>query len=554
MYIPSQFFNKSKAQVEYLIVGGGGAGGFFTFINGIPNTYAGPAGGGGGAGGFVSGTIDLLLGNAYPIQVGTGGIDVGNDATNGGDTKAFGLTAYGGGSGGEQISLYDFAGPGAGASGGGGCGNQTTTSGSAIYGSQGNDGGIGALYLFLGNGVYSGGGGGGGASVKGANAAQIGGSLGRIQGGAGGNGKAWSDGKYYSGGGGGGSWSTSTTSLASATGGIGGGGQGGSKGFGTAVSGSPNTGGGGGGGEGVRNGGSGIVKVRYPATSIADIKFIGGQTTFSSSYIYHIFTTSSILYTYKPAEIPTASVSTTIDFLIVGGGGGGGSVNGGGGGAGGYISYTDLINAGSYTVIVGNGGTGGNDGTNGQNSSIFSIVANGGGRGGSGNTGEAGGIGGSGGGTNCNGGLFNGGAASGSTLFPSQGNSGGGSNISDRAGGGGGAGQVGGPSYESCQGGDGLQWLDGNYYAGGGGGQWYADANNGGRGGGGRGEAGSPATSGTPNTGGGGGGGNGSVGNGGSGVVKLRYVSGSIFATGGNIEVSGSYVYHTFTSSSTFAF
>lgn len=305
MYIPSQFFNKSKTQVEYLLVGGGGAGGFFPFINNIPNTYSGPSGGGAGAGGFVSGTIDLLLGNAYPIQVALGGIDVGNDAKNGGDTTAFGLTAYGGGSGGEQISLYDAAGPGSGSSGGGGYGNQTTVSGSAIYGSQGKDGGIGANYAFLGGGVYSGGGGGGGASVKGGNAFQSGGNLGKIKAGAGGDGKAWSDGKYYSGGGGGGSWSTSTTSIASAVGGIGGGGQGGSKGFGAAQSGSPNTGGGGGGGEGVRNGGSGIVKVRYPATSISDVKFVGGETTYSSSYIYHTFNSSSVLYTYKPAIIPT---------------------------------------------------------------------------------------------------------------------------------------------------------------------------------------------------------------------------------------------------------
>ena len=255
--------------------------------------------------------------------------------------------------------------------------------------------------------------------------------------------------------------------------------------------------------------------------------------------------------------------SKLVEFLIVAGGGGGGSVAGGGGGAGGYISSSIFITASSYSVTIGNGGNGGNDGTNGGNSSIFSIAANGGGRGGSGTTSDSGSVGGSGGGAGANVGGFcgNGAQNSGSILFPNQGNRGGcGQTPSGqlRAGGGGGASTVGGPGFESSQGGDGKAWLDGNIYAGGGGGKWEsAEICNGGIGGGGCGQTGGgiSATSGTPNTGGGGGGGNGSVGNGGSGIVKLRYNSGSIMnATGGTITVSGSYVYHSFTTSGTFSF
>jgi hypothetical protein len=38
------------------------------------------------------------------------------------------------------------------------------------------------------------------------------------------------------------------------------------------------------------------------------------------------------------------------------------------------------------------------------------------------------------------------------------------------------------------------------------------------------------------------------------GIVSIGYVSGSLRATGGQITISGSYVYHTFPSSSTFSF
>ena len=78
----------------------------------------------------------------------------------------------------------------------------------------------------------------------------------------------------------------------------------------------------------------------------------------------------------------------------------------------------------------------------------------------------------------------------------------------------------------------------------------------GGQGGGGRGQdyQNNPANG--VNTLGGGGGGAYSTGsNGGSGIVKMRYISGSVNgATGGTISVSGSYVYHTFTGSGQFTY
>jgi len=103
-------------------------------------------------------------------------------------------------------------------------------------------------------------------------------------------------------------------------------------------------------------------------------------------------------------------------------------------------------------------------------------------------------------------------------------------------------------------------------YAGGGGGSYAGitfeyRGGRGGRGGGGDGaqELSRNAITGAVNTGGGGGGGvhttEFSASAGGSGIVKLRYTSGSIInATGGTITVSGSYVYHSFTTSGTFSF
>jgi hypothetical protein len=272
----------------------------------------------------------------------------------------------------------------------------------------------------------------------------------------------------------------------------------------------------------------------------------------------------------------TASVRV---LAVAGGGGGGGNCTtcgGAGGGGGGGILYNGSVNVsgGGTAITVGGGGAGGaggastrTHGSNGGNSSFGgSVIAVGGGGGGAqlGTAGNAGGSGGGGsggsspaagaGGAGTAGQGFAGGAGSGSGLG---------------GGGGGGAGAVGvaGPSASGGAGGAGLNinsLIGINVtYGGGGGGATYTNAGtagSGGSGGGGTGGAynsGTGPIAGTANTGGGGGGatGNNSGGtgaSGGSGVVIVRYPTGTVTATGGTITTSGSDTIHTFTSSGTF--
>ena len=115
-------------------------------------------------------------------------------------------------------------------------------------------------------------------------------------------------------------------------------------------------------------------------------------------------------------------------------------------------------------------------------------------------------------------------------------------------------------------GGSGSVWVNGMFYGGGGGGYGtffipgQARGGAGGNGGGGAGQTGdAPGVSGTPNTGGGAGGGYSGDANqnntGGSGVVILRYTSGSVMgATGGTVQITGSNVYHFFTGSGQFIY
>ena len=256
-----------------------------------------------------------------------------------------------------------------------------------------------------------------------------------------------------------------------------------------------------------------------------------------------------------------------IDYLIVAGGGSSGGDNAGGGGAGGYLSATSYtLDWGTeYTTNVGAGGVG----TNGNNSTFLGFTSIGGGAGG-GNTqtGSDGGSGGGGayfefsypGGSGSLGQGFNGGTGYGSTpLEP------GGQNTDGAGGGGGGASEVGADGSEPLgiptggNGGDGLQWLDGNYYAGGGGGgvPGGGTTSTGGLGGGGNGgdksdnPAGEP---GEPNTGGGGG-----VGfqpkSGGSGIIIIRYQSEwPLSQSGDRMYPSGGYWYHEFLQTGTSSF
>jgi hypothetical protein len=237
----------SSIDIEYAVIGGGGAGGY-----GENNI-----GSGGGAGGLLTDTDTLSVGS-YPIVIGAGAaFAYAGTARNGSSSTFNSLSAIGGGGGGS----YGWYSGGDGGSGGGHGGLATS--------GQGNNGGS------ISNSSTSVGCGGGGAGAAGydsyypyymSEASSTG------FGGAGYNLSAWStatstgvNGYYAGGGAGGNNWYGGYEVL----GGSGGGGKGGDAWATTSAdSGVTNTGSGGGGGMpsvgvGGGNGGSGLVIVRY---------------------------------------------------------------------------------------------------------------------------------------------------------------------------------------------------------------------------------------------------------------------------------------------------
>ena len=277
--------------VDVLIVAGGGGGG------------AG-RGGGGGAGGMLYRTGLSVTAQAYTITVGNGGAGAtdntsSNAATNGQDSVAFSVTAKGGGRGGSGVTGTTSLSIGA---AGGSSGGTTHGADGEIASNQGTFSGWTAKGTAGGNGSGSdneSAGGGGGAGGDGSSGDASG------NGGTGGpgfqNDYRTGSNQYYAGGGGGGFGADS--GATSGAGGNGGGGSGsagtstGSSGAGTGVgpatAGTSNTGGGGGGGcyrdsgfgtnEYGAAGGSGIVVVRYNATSgiqgVADLTLQSVDTT-----------------------------------------------------------------------------------------------------------------------------------------------------------------------------------------------------------------------------------------------------------------------------------
>ena len=247
----------NNLSVQYLLVGGGG---------GAPG-YGGSDGGGGGAGGFLTGTTKLPIGT-YHIEVGKGGAGgnynlraagYANDgehgtspgARNGGDSKFYQFTAFGGGAG--SLAGSGVGGAGNGGSGGGGTDGSNSKGPGSSLNSQGNAGGTGA-----GSGNGKAGGGGGGAGGVGGNGTN----------GNGGNGGAGlassiSGSSVTYAGGGAGCVYTGT----SGTGGSGGGGAAKSYNAGDGVSGTDGLGGGGGAVATLNNdggrGGNGVVILRY---------------------------------------------------------------------------------------------------------------------------------------------------------------------------------------------------------------------------------------------------------------------------------------------------
>jgi len=173
--------------IEFLLVGGGGAGG-------VTGNFAA---GGGGAGGLLEGQ-DTLTGFGN-IVVGSGGVGQGSGAggngENGGNSSLLSYTAIGGGGGGSPGSTSSRTGNDGGSGGGGGSNSGNGAGGSGTV-DQGNDGGSGFEGSFA---TTPSGGGGGGAGVAGTNAVSN-------QGGSGGDGLAseiTGSSIYYAGGGGG---------------------------------------------------------------------------------------------------------------------------------------------------------------------------------------------------------------------------------------------------------------------------------------------------------------------------------------------------------------
>ena len=265
--------------VEALVVAGGGPGGYY-------------AGGGGGAGGLVyNAALPVTGGRTYTVKVGAGGVASSAATaygTNGGDsliTSDSGATtnaiAVGGGAGGNG-ALSNQTTARAGQSGGSGGGSSADTpksdgtqsytyAGGSSTAGQGNAGGTGLYYKNNSYGAGGGGAGGTGGTVSSGNTVSAGG---------GGAGFAYSISgteTYYAGGGGGGGTYNSNNGAygGPGDGGRGGGGKGGMftvDGAETEIptAGTDGLGGGGGGGSTAsgqyagKNGGSGIVIIRYP--------------------------------------------------------------------------------------------------------------------------------------------------------------------------------------------------------------------------------------------------------------------------------------------------
>jgi len=267
--------NATAYTVSYLIVAGGGSGGY-------------NCGAGGGAGGYLTGNVTVNRSTVYSFVIGAGAsAATSTDGTRGSNSTAFSLTAVGGGGGAQYAGT-----PTSGGSGGGGAAGTTGAGGSATSG-QGFAGGSG--------GAGNQGGGGGGATA-------VGGSppTSSSPGGNGGAGIANPitgstagqnvGGTYYVSGGGGGACYL----YANSSGGNGGGGYGGSGIVGTA--GTANTGGGGGGGGGGSNttsgaGGSGVIVISIPTINYTGTYTGSPAVTTSGSNTILTYTGSSGSYT-----------------------------------------------------------------------------------------------------------------------------------------------------------------------------------------------------------------------------------------------------------------
>lgn len=258
----------ASVQIDYLLIGGGGAGG--SVNNSLLNRgfdYAG----GGGAGGYISGSTLLSSRiQPYSFNVGKGGLSGGTNANgnNGGNTTFLGLSALGGGGGAGVNSNGLEGGSGGGGDiyflspklGGSGSVGQGFNGGNAVVG----DRGIGANPRYV---IQAGGGGGAGGNAVSPTLTGSGPGTTLVAGSAGAP-KKWLDNLFYSVGG-------------SATGGLGDG------------SGSVYGNGGVANEGGLRNpaGAAGTLRIRYQGSGSI---LTGGTITYDSgsNYTYHTYTSS----------------------------------------------------------------------------------------------------------------------------------------------------------------------------------------------------------------------------------------------------------------------
>tara|TARA_R100001463_G_scaffold109726_1_gene164410 strand:+ start:883 stop:2199 length:1317 start_codon:yes stop_codon:yes gene_type:complete len=220
------FVTYDTKTLEYLVVAGGGCGGH-------------DVGGGGGAGGMLTGSVSKTA-NTYAIVIGEGGAGHQNNSTqnNGTNSTALGLTAIGGGGGGNWNNNLNSTKNGSDGGSGGGAGgwNQSANGGNGTSG-QGNDGGDATTAQAGKSGGGGGGAGGAGQDEQGSNSQDT------AQAGAG---------------------SASSITGSSVTYAIGGTG-GNDYNYGSQADGETNKGGGGdgAGGGASSSGGSGVVIIRY---------------------------------------------------------------------------------------------------------------------------------------------------------------------------------------------------------------------------------------------------------------------------------------------------
>lgn len=407
-------------EIEYMVVGGGGAGGYasanYNWPHGIYQTAAG--GGGGGVRTNIPGTpisADNPLtvstsggptsNGKYPIIVGRGGINGGNGNMEGyqGKTTYFNysptapIVATGGGGGSGQdakTTRHD------GGSGGGGNIHQPTVSPTPQTTAPGGAGNTPPFSPVQG---YDGGdaaaqsraGGGGGATEVGA----PGSTTGKGGDGVGSTIENGTITVYYGGGGGGGGQNVSSSGNAGAAGPLdptvptqgyfptvpgkpfGSGGYGTSGGAGPypgmaryqyRASGGQGAGGYGQGGGGASvngiggQGGDGCVVIRYKiGEQTGTAKATGGIINYYPES--PLSPTGAVIHIFRgPGRFNAPpTFNETMEYVAIGGGGAGGVSCRGGGGAGGYVTgTTPLSAAAAINIFVGQGGRGGPPGYN----------------------------------------------------------------------------------------------------------------------------------------------------------------------------------------------